>query len=270
MTILGPSPTSGSPSIVPEAARAPVSTPGGRPPRHLASLVFLIGQSLMTVLFAIASLLAAPLPLPWRYRFITLWCRYVVWSARLLCGIRHVVTGAAHIPPTPAVYLSRHESAWETLAFSQILPPHVNVLKRELLQIPFFGWGLALLSPIAIDRAAGRTALRQMLEQGRDRAARGLSIVVFPEGTRKAPGETADFFIGGAWLACQLGLPLVPVAHDAGRCWPRSALWKRPGRVHVVIGPAIPTTGRGPAEVNAEAKAWIDGTCARLLANHSG
>jgi len=218
----------------------------------------------MTVLFAFASLPTAALPLIWRYRFITLWCRYVIWSARMLCGIRHEVTGSEHIPATPAVYLSRHESAWETLAFSQILPPHVNVLKRELLRIPFFGWGLALLSPIAIDRAAGRAALRQMAEQGRDRMARGFSVVIFPEGTRKAPGETAEFFIGGAWLACQLGVPVVPIAHNAGECWPREALWKRPGTVRVVIGAPIPTAGRSTSEVNAEAKAWIDRTCAGL------
>lgn len=241
--------------------------PAQAPPRLSASLVFGAGQWLMTVIFAFASLLAAPLPLLWRYRFITLWCRYVVWSARVLCGIRHVVHGAAHLPDTPAVYLSRHESAWETLAFSQILPPHVNVLKRELLRIPFFGWGLALLAPIAIDRAAGRAALRQMLEQGRDRVARGFSVVVFPEGTRKAPGQTAEFFVGGAWLACQLGVPVVPVAHDAGCCWPRAAWWKRPGRVQVVIGRPISTAGRSPTEVNAEAKDWIDATCARLAAD---
>lgn len=239
------------------------------PPRRFASLVFAAGQLLMTVVFACASLLSAPLPLLWRYRFITLWCRYVVWSARVLCGVRHVVRGAAHIPATPAVYLSRHESAWETLAFSQILPPHVNVLKRELLRIPFFGWGLALLAPIAIDRSAGRAALRQMLDQGRDRVARGFSVVIFPEGTRKSPGQTAEFFVGGAWLACQLGVPVVPVAHDAGRCWPRAALWKRPGRVQVVIGPPLPTAGRDPAEVNAEAKAWIDSTCAGLAADRA-
>ncbi|MBU3695081.1 MAG: 1-acyl-sn-glycerol-3-phosphate acyltransferase [Rhodocyclaceae bacterium] len=221
----------------------------------------------MTVLFAFASLLTAPLPLIHRYRFITLWCRYVVWSARVLCGIRHTVTGAEHIPATPAVYLSRHESAWETLAFSQILPPHVNVLKRELLRIPFFGWGLALLSPIAIDRSAGRLALRQMAEQGRDRIGRGFSVVVFPEGTRKAPGETAEFFVGGAWLACQLGVPVVPVAHNAGHCWRRAALWKRPGLVQVVIGAPILTKGRSASAVNAEAKAWIDSTCAGFVAS---
>jgi 1-acyl-sn-glycerol-3-phosphate acyltransferase len=235
-------------------------------PRRLGCLVFATGQLLMTVLFAFASLLTAPLPLLWRYRFITLWCRYVVWSARLLCGVRHQVSGVEHIPVTPAVYLSRHESAWETLAFSQILPPHVNVLKRELLRIPFFGWGLALLAPIAIDRSAGRAALRQMAEQGRDRVDRGFSVVIFPEGTRKAPGETADFFIGGAWLACQLGVPVVPVAHNAGRCWPRAALWKRPGLVQVVIGAPILTAGRSASEVNAAAKTWIDATCARLAA----
>ncbi len=236
------------------------------------SLVFAAGQTLVTVAFAFAALLTAPLPLIARYRFITLWCRTVVAMARLLCGIRarvHRVAQGAQ-PSGPVVYLSRHESAWETLAFSQLLPPHVNVVKRELLRIPFFGWGLALLAPIAIDRAAGRAALRQMLEQGRDRVAQGFSVVIFPEGTRKAPGERADFFIGGAWLACQLGVPVVPVAHNAGRCWGRGAMLKRPGTVDVVVGPTIDTSAGDAAAVNAQAKAWIDATCDQLDAAHRG
>jgi 1-acyl-sn-glycerol-3-phosphate acyltransferase len=238
------------------------------PPRvWFGSVAFAVVQAALTVFFAVTSLLTAPLPLIWRYRYITLWCRSVVALARVACGIRYRVHGREHLPTGPAVYLSRHESAWETIAFSSILPPHVNVLKRELLRIPFFGWGLALLGPIAIDRAAGRAALRQMADQGRLRVAQGFSVVVFPEGTRKAPGQTAEFFIGGAWLACQLGVPVVPVAHNAGRCWPRSAIWKSAGWVDVRIGPAIDTAGRSAAEVNAEAKAWIDNACAKLASN---
>ena len=134
--------------------------------------------------------------------------------------------------------IANHQSAWETLAFQVIFPPQVWVVKRELLWIPFFGWGLAMLSPIAIDRGAGMRALRQTLEQGRDRLGGGYSIVIFPEGTRVAPGDRRPFHPGGAWLAIQAGVPVLPVAHDSGRLWQRNAFIKRPGLITVSIGAA--------------------------------
>lgn len=226
----------------------------------LRSLLFLLLQALITIPFGLLALFMLPLPRLTRYRFITLWGRMVIFLARHVLGIRHHVTGLEHLPAGPAVLLAKHQSAWETIAFQQLFPPLSFVLKRSLLRIPFFGWGLALFSPIAIDRGAGREALRQIEAIGRQRLAQGFWVLVFPEGTRMAPGETGTYHIGGAWLACKAGVPVVPVAHNAGRVWPRSALIKHPGDIRVVIGPAIATQGRKPAAVLADAQDWIETT----------
>ncbi|TCS72612.1 1-acyl-sn-glycerol-3-phosphate acyltransferase [Sulfuritortus calidifontis] len=225
----------------------------------LRSLLFAAIQAGFTVLFALVILLAAPLPRLARYRLIALWGRFVIWLARVLLGIRFRVEGLEHLPAGPAVILSKHQSAWETIAFQQIFPPLSFVLKRSLLFIPFFGWGLALFSPIAIDRAAGREALRQIEEQGRRRLEQGFWVLIFPEGTRMPPGQTGRYQIGGAWLAAKVGVPVVPVAHNAGEVWPKNAFLKRPGTITVRIGPPIATEGRKPAEVLAETEAWIEG-----------
>jgi 1-acyl-sn-glycerol-3-phosphate acyltransferase len=156
------------------------------------------------------------------------------------------------------VILSKHQSAWETLAFQQIFPPQVHVLKRELLWLPFFGWGLALMSPIPIDRGRGLSALRQIARRGKRRLEQGFWVVVFPEGTRVAPGRRRKYQMGGAWLAAHAGAPVVPVAHNAGRCWPRNSFLKYPGKVTVRIGPPIDSAGRDPGTINAEAEQWIE------------
>jgi 1-acyl-sn-glycerol-3-phosphate acyltransferase len=194
-----------------------------------------------------------------RYRIISGWSRLVVRLARALCGIRWSVEGREHLPAAPSVILAKHQSAWETLAFQEIFPPQVLVLKRELLWIPFFGWGLALMSPIAIDRARGRAALRDIARRGRERLAQGFWVVIFPEGTRVRVGERRAYQQGGAWLAAQCGVPVVPVAHNAGRLWPRNAFLKRPGTVTVRIGPPIRTAGRDAKQIIADAEAWIEG-----------
>jgi 1-acyl-sn-glycerol-3-phosphate acyltransferase len=194
-----------------------------------------------------------------RYRIISGWSRLVVRLARTLCGIQWRVEGGGHLAAKPAVILSQHQSAWETLAYQEIFPPQVLVLKRELLWIPFFGWGLALMSPIAIDRANGRAALRDIARRGKERLAQGFWVVIFPEGTRVPPGETRAYQQGGAWLAAQCGVPVIPVAHNAGRLWPRNAFLKKAGLVTVRIGPPIPTAGRDAKQISADARAWIEG-----------
>ena len=225
----------------------------------LRSLLFLLLQVVLTVPFGLLALFLLPLPRLPRYRFITLWGRMVIFLARRVLGIRHRVVGLEHLPKGPAVLLSKHQSAWETIAFQQIFPPLSFVLKKNLLHIPFFGWGLALFSPIAIDRGAGREALRQVEAQGRERLKQGFWVLVFPEGTRVAPGEKGNYQVGGPWMAVKSGVPVVPVAHNAGRCWPKNAFVKHPGVITVVIGPAIPTAGRKASEVLAETEAWIEG-----------
>jgi 1-acyl-sn-glycerol-3-phosphate acyltransferase len=230
----------------------------------LRSLLFLLVKAALTVPFSLLILLAAPVPPLQRYRFITLWGRVVVWLEGWMVGIRYRVEGRENLPDQPSVVLSKHQSAWETIAFQQIFPPLSFVLKKSLLRIPFFGWGLALFSPIAIDRGAGREALKQLEAQGHERLRDGFWVLVFPEGTRMATGEKGSYQVGGAWLACKTSAVVVPVAHNAGRCWPKNSFLKYPGEITVVIGPAIATQGRKPNAVLAETEAWIEETMRRL------
>jgi 1-acyl-sn-glycerol-3-phosphate acyltransferase len=211
------------------------------------SVLFAIALVLVTPPYALLALLTFPLPRMARYRVISGWSRLVVHLARLILGIEWRVEGAEHLPGQPSIILSKHQSAWETMAFQLIFPPQVHVLKRELLWIPFFGWGLALMSPIAIDRSRGVSALRAIARRGRERLEQGFWVVVFPEGT-----------LGGAWLAAASGAPVVPVAHNAGRFWPRNAFVKRPGTVTVRIGPIIDSTQRDAHTINRLAEAWIE------------
>ncbi len=228
------------------------------------STLFFILQSMLTVVFSFIALLTFPLPLIARYRIITLWSRLVVRLATAICGIRYRVIGRDNLPSSPSIVLAKHQSAWETLAFQVLLPPQVWVLKRELLSIPFFGWGLAMTAPIAIDRGSGVRALKQMLEQGRDRLARGFWIVMFPEGTRVAPGERGQYFVGGAWLAVQTGTPVVPIAHNAGTVWPKGAFLKRPGTIVVSIGPPMDPRGFKAEQFNRQVETWIETEVERL------
>jgi 1-acyl-sn-glycerol-3-phosphate acyltransferase len=224
----------------------------------LRSSLFWLALVVVTPPYALVAIASAPLPRLTRYRIISGWSRLAVWLLRVLCGVRWTVEGREHLPSEPAVILAKHQSAWETLAFQQIFPPQVHVLKRELLWIPFFGWGLALMSPIAIDRARGIRALRQMARKGRERLAQGFWVIVFPEGTRVAPGSRRNYQLGGAWLAAHAGARVVPVAHNAGRVWPRNSFVKRPGKVTVRIGPPIASAGRAPEAINALAEKWIE------------
>jgi 1-acyl-sn-glycerol-3-phosphate acyltransferase len=225
----------------------------------LRSLVFLLFQTLLTIPFGGLAWIMLPLSPVTRYRVITLWAKYVVWAMRVILGIRHRVIGLENLPSGPAVVLSKHQSAWETIAFQRIFPPMSFVLKKSLLHIPFFGWGLRMFSPIAIDRGAGREALKQVETIGKERMAQGFWVLVFPEGTRTPYGQVGNYQIGGPFLAVKAGVPVVPVAHNAGKLWPRRAFMKQPGEITVVIGPPIPTAGRKASDVLAETKAWIEG-----------
>jgi 1-acyl-sn-glycerol-3-phosphate acyltransferase len=224
----------------------------------LRSSLFAAALIVITPPYAAVALATFALPRMLRYRIISGWSRLVVFLARAILGIDCRVEGRENLPRRPAVILAKHQSAWETLAFQQIFPPQVHVLKRELLWIPFFGWGLALMSPIAIDRSRGVAALRSIARRGRERLAQGFWIVVFPEGTRVAPGERRAYQLGGAWLAAASGAPIVPVAHNAGRVWPRNAFVKRPGTVTVRIGPPIEAANRDAKTLNALAESWIE------------
>jgi 1-acyl-sn-glycerol-3-phosphate acyltransferase len=218
----------------------------------------------LTIPYGTFLALCRPLPPPTRYRIVQGWTVTAMWLIRHLLGIRYRVLGRENIPKEPSVILCKHQSAWETIALQRIFPPQIFVLKRELLKLPFFGWGLGALPMIAIDRAAGKDALNQLVEQGRERLARGFWVVVFPEGTRTAPGTTRRYKIGGAYLAAHAGCLAVPVAHDAGELWRRNAFLKYPGTITVSIGPAIDARGLTPEEVNTRAAAWIEAEMRRI------
>jgi 1-acyl-sn-glycerol-3-phosphate acyltransferase len=224
----------------------------------IRSSLLALFQVLITPPFALLALLTFPLTPLIRYRLISTWSRLIVAGAEKICGIRYRVLGADHIPPPPFIVLAKHQSAWETLAFQTIFPPQTWVVKRELLWIPFFGWGLAMLSPIAIDRAAGARALRQLLDQGRDRLARGLCIIMFPEGTRMPPGARGPYQAGGAWLATQTATPVLPVAHNAGTLWRRKAFLKYPGLITVSVGAPIDPQDLTHQELNRRVEDWIE------------
>ena len=215
-------------------------------------------------LFALLTLLCFPFPFRTRYAVATRWARLNLWSLARICKLRYEVIGREHIPTDTAIIFSKHQSTWETLALQEIFPPQVWVLKRELLWLPFFGWGLAMLGSIAIDRKAGRKAVEQLVVQGRQRLESGRWVVVFPEGTRIAPGQKGRYRIGGAVLAEQTGHCIIPVAHNAGEFWPRRGFIKRPGVIQVVIGPPIPSQGRTAADILKDAESWIESTMSRI------
>ena len=230
----------------------------------LRSTLFVLFQIALTIPYSIVALATFPFGFATRYRVITFWTRLVLAAAERICGIRYRVLGAERLPSAPYIVLSKHQSAWETLAFQFIFPRQVWVVKRELLWLPFFGWGLSMLAPIAIDRGSGARALRQLLEQGRERLARGLCIVIFPEGTRVAPGTRGEYQSGGAWLASKTAATVIPVALNSGEIWPRNAFLKRPGTITVSIGAAIDAKGLTAEEINRKTEDWIEAEVQRL------
>ncbi len=230
----------------------------------LRSTLFFLGQVITAPIFTLVAFLALPLNPVTRNVLISGWARSMIWWLRVTCGIRHEVTGLENLPKSPSIILSKHQSAWETLAFQAIFHTQVYVLKRELLWIPLFGWGLAMSSPIAIDRSAGREALKKLVSKGQHRLKHGLWVVIFPEGTRKAPGEKGKYQIGGAWLATHTQTQVVPVAHNAGRCWPKNSFIKKPGVIRIHIGKPIATADMKADAVNQQVEHWIESEMAVL------
>ena len=204
-------------------------------------------------------LFTAPFPHATRFRVAHGWGAFMLWAGKAVCNLDYRIEGTENIPDEASVVLIKHSSVFETYAQLVTFPPQTWVLKRELHWIPLFGWGLALMKPIAINREAGRKAVTQVIEQGKERLAEGIWVSVFPEGTRMPPGETRTYGVSGAALAIEAGCKIVPVAHNAGDFWPRRGFWKRPGLIRFCIGPPIDPTGKRPKDVNLEAQAWIEG-----------
>lgn len=230
----------------------------------LRSFAFMVCFYVFSIVFFTVCLFTFPLPFYKRYAFISSWCQGVMWLLKRLCSLNYEVRGLDHLPEAPAIIFSNHQSTWETIAFLLIFPPQCWVLKRELLRIPLFGWSVALLDPIAINRKKRKNAMSQVVELGKARLDTGRWVVIFPEGTRVAPHEKIPYKKGGAVLAANSGYPVVPVAHNAGYFWPRKGFLKYPGTVTLVIGPLISSTNQSANDINAAAEKWIEDTKATL------
>ena len=220
------------------------------------TLIFAPLAILTTLIASVLVLLTAIFPMRVRFAIIRVWYTVVLGLCKTVLGLRYRLLGREHIPSGACVVLAKHESAWETIALQQIFPPVVFVLKKSLLNIPILGWAFIAVRMISIDRKAGRDALRQVAEQGRERLAEGISVAIFPEGTRTLPGEIRRFKPGGAYLAVSTGAVAVPVAHNAGDFWSKRFA-KRAGEIIVSVGPPIDPKGKTAEEVNRLAEAWI-------------
>ncbi len=221
--------------------------------------VFWFGFALSTMAYGLLSPLLIVVPYLRRYKILVSWSTLNLWWLRLTCGVSYEVRGRENIPQTGAgIVMANHQSTWETLALAQLFSPISWVAKRELLKVPFFGWGLALVKPIAIDRSAGRNAMDQIKAQGKERLDEGIWIVVFPEGTRVLPGVKVGYKVGGAVMAVTTGYPIIPVAHNSGASWPRHSYIKKPGKITVSIGKPVSPQGRNPEELIREVEAWIE------------
>lgn len=230
----------------------------------LGSILFTVGMFASVPLYGAVAILVAPLPRGACYAVARAWCRSMLALLRWLCRLDYVVDGREHLPNGPSVVLMKHSSAWETIAQLVFLPPQTWVAKRELTKIPFFGWVLVRLGVIAIDRGAGKTAVDQVIAEGCRRLDAGLTVVIFPEGTRVPAGQHRKYGLSGALLAAAAGRPVVPIAHNAGQYWPRRGWLKRPGTIRVSIGAPVPTRSREPREINDEVRAFIEARLAEL------
>lgn len=235
-----------------------LSSPINRLRIYLGSTILFVYIVVSTLIVGSLILMCVFFPFSVRYALSKAWIKWLLWVLKITCGLTYDVKGLENLPKDKAcIILSKHQSAWETVAFRMFLPPQTALLKKSLLWIPLGGWALATLKPIAIDRSSQREALKALIEKGTQRLQEGLSIVIFPEGTRVAPGANKKFNAGGAMLAHKSGFPVVPLAHNAGEFWPRNSFLKYPGTIQVRIGPVIETDGKKAKDINAEAEAWI-------------
>lgn len=225
----------------------------------MRSLMFSLLIIVITVIWALACFGFIFLPYRQRYWMITRWNVFITLAARHVCGIQWQIKGMENLPDAPVILLSKHQSAWETIFYCWLMPrPLIFVFKKSLLYIPFFGWGLAMLRMISIDRSKGRDAMAQVIRVGKQRLDDGQWVIMFPEGTRTSVGKQGNYKAGGAILAIGTGTPVVPIAVNSGDCWPRNAFVKTPGMITVSIGAPIAPDGLSPSELIAKVENWIE------------
>jgi 1-acyl-sn-glycerol-3-phosphate acyltransferase len=236
---------------------------GEQPPAkislYIRSSIYWLLMVLSGAVIGFLTVFMYPFPVDTRFRFARSWAVLNLWLLRHICKLTYTVDGLENITNQGVVVLCKHQSTWDTMILQVILPPVRWVLKRELLRVPFFGWGLAMMKPIAIDRSAGRKAVAQLIEQGRPMLDQGYWVIVFPEGTRTRPGEQKRYKQGGSVLAVETGHPVIPIAHNAGEFWPRHSFLKWPGTISLRIGPVIDTRDKTAEQVTELAHDWIEG-----------
>lgn len=233
--------------------------------RFIRSTILSITMAVFTIFYSFLCVCAFPLPLRYRYKMILFWAAICIELCRIITRINYQVTGLENIPRNRSgVILSKHQAPWETFFLPRLFHQPAIVTKRELLWVPFFGWGFAIIEPIAINRGERTTAMHQIIEQGRKCLQAGRWVLMFPEGTRIPVGQVGNYRLGGARLAVATGAPVIPVALNSGNFWPWHSFLLRPGTIQVVIGPVIETQNRTSEEVLAQAKNWIEETMLKI------
>ncbi len=228
-----------------------------KPVLIIRSGIFWLFHALSLIPVVLLLLLFFWAPVKIRYAIGSSWARMNIAFLKLSCNLDYKIKNPQNLPDEASLVLSNHQSTWETLAFQDFLPNQLWVLKKELLRIPVFGWGLALMSPIAIDRSAGKKAIDQIVEQGEEKLTQGRWVIMFPEGTRMAPGSNSKYKMGGFIFASRINHPVVPVAHNAGVYWPKHSFIKYPGTIILSVGEPINAKGMEPDEIKQKIESWI-------------
>ena len=222
----------------------------------LRSLLYFVGSIISLILITFCGLFFAFASYPTRQKFLSQWAIFCIWWLKITLNITTNIIGQENINKSPCVIVSNHQSTWETLAFQTIFPAHTWVLKRELLWLPIFGWSLALLKPIIINRGDKLKAIKRVIKQGADRLDKGVSIVIFPEGTRQPYKRIGDYQNGAAAIAKKSGHDIIPVYHNAGKLWPKGGFIKKPGVVTIVIGKPISSSILTSSELTKKVRDW--------------
>jgi len=223
----------------------------------LRSMLFWVGYMLSIIIICALLLLLFFSPRQWKFKLVAFLSRVVLGWLAVTCNLRYKVIGKENLPDTAFIAMGNHQSTWETASCQMFFNPATWVVKRELLWIPIFGWGLWTISPVALNRSAGRKAIDHLLKQGEERLSNGISIIVFPEGTRVNSGERPPFKVGASLLAARTKALVVPFAHNAGKFWPKGSFLKHAGEIKLVIGEPIKTEGLKAEQINHIVETWV-------------
>ena len=222
----------------------------------LRSLLYFVGSIISVITITLCGLFFVFSPYSTRQKFLSQWAIFCIWWLKITLNITTTIIGQENVNKSPCVIISNHQSTWETLAFQTIFPAHTWVLKKELLWLPVFGWSLALLKPIIINRGDKLNAIKKVILQGSDRLKKGISVVVFPEGTRQPYNQLGEYQNGGAAIAKKSGYDIIPVYHNAGKIWPKGGFIKKSGVITIVIGEAISSSNMTSSGITEEIRNW--------------